>query len=182
MPAGTCPSSSRPMPSGSKNQWNVGSQQHVPSTQKSDLGYKKGEEHYTTVMLRNLPNDYTRDMLLEFLDSEGFVGDYDFVYLPVDFRKQSNLGYAFVNLLTHEDGARAWKRLQGYQNWKVPSQKVLSMSWSTPLQGLEANIERYRNSPVMHEDVPDHFKPLLFKNGHSVPFPQPTRRLRAPQD
>jgi len=47
------------------------------------------------------------------------------------------------------------------------------------LQGLSANIGRYRNSPVMHEDVPEHLKPLLFINGHFVCFPPPTRRLRA---
>ncbi|CAE7873848.1 ML5 [Symbiodinium sp. KB8] len=33
----------------------------------------------TTVMLRNLPNNYTRDMLLELLDERGMEGRYDFV-------------------------------------------------------------------------------------------------------
>merc|ERR1711904_185985 len=109
---------SSPMPSGSQCQQN---QQHVPSQNKKPSGHQKGEPHYTTIMLRNLPNDYTRDMLLELLDLEGFIGGYDFLYLPMDFKKQSNLGYAFVNLLTHEDALDAWNRLQGYQNWKVPS-------------------------------------------------------------
>merc|ERR1719163_748335 len=36
---------------------------------------------YLTVMLRNLPNNYTRAMLLKLIDSEGFGGKYDFVYL-----------------------------------------------------------------------------------------------------
>merc|ERR1712080_58537 len=76
-------------------------------------------------------------------------------------------------MVTHEDARRAWTGLQGFGDWKVPSQKVLSVSWSTPLQGLAANIERYRNSPVMHQDVPDHFKPLLFKCGQPVRFPRP---------
>ena len=34
------------------------------------------------------------------------------------------------------------------------------MNWSHPYQGLDAHIERYRNSPVMHEDVPDEYKPM----------------------
>ena len=62
-------------------------------------------------MLRNLPNNYTRDMLLELIDSLGFRGQYapgfcfqlkiveDFIYLPIDFQTQACLGYAFVNLV-----------------------------------------------------------------------------------
>ncbi|CAE7621292.1 ML3, partial [Symbiodinium sp. CCMP2456] len=53
----------------------------------------------TTVMLRNLPNNYTRDMLLELIDSMGFRGQYDFLYLPIDFQTHACLGYAFVNLV-----------------------------------------------------------------------------------
>ena len=44
------------------------------------------------VMLRNVPNDYTREMLLELLDSQGFAGRYNFAYLPCDFYRDANLG------------------------------------------------------------------------------------------
>jgi len=142
--------------------------------------WPKDERDFTTVMLRNLPNDYSRDMLLELLDSEGFAECYDFVYLPIDFKKQAGLGYAFLNLLTHDDAERLRTKLQGFSGWKCPTQKVLQVSWSQPLQGLAANIERYKNSPVMHQDVPEHFKPLLFKDGQQVLFPQPAKRIRPP--
>ena len=33
------------------------------------------------VMLRNLPNNYTRAMLLNLLEKEGFVGRFDFLRL-----------------------------------------------------------------------------------------------------
>mmetsp|Transcript_99958 Transcript_99958/g.158209 ORF Transcript_99958/g.158209 Transcript_99958/m.158209 type:complete len:391 (-) Transcript_99958:10-1182(-) len=135
---------------------------------------------YTTLMLRNLPNDYTRDMLVEFLESSGFEGRFDFVYLPFDFKKLAGLGYAFVNMTSCKDAARAMKTLTGFRDWKIKSQKVLRVTWSTPLQGLEANVERYRNSPVMHPDVPGHFKPLLLHNGTPVAFPPPTKILQAP--
>ncbi|CAE7888089.1 ML3 [Symbiodinium necroappetens] len=46
----------------------------------------------TTVMLRNIPNNYTRDMFLELLDQHGFAGRYDFAYLPCDFCRDANLG------------------------------------------------------------------------------------------
>jgi len=50
-------------------------------------------------MLRNLPNNYTRDMFLSLLDEQGLSGLYDFVYLPMDFCRDANLGYAFVNFV-----------------------------------------------------------------------------------
>ena len=40
------------------------------------------DEPETTVMLRKLPHDFTRDRLLTWLDTEGFGGNYDLVYLP----------------------------------------------------------------------------------------------------
>ena len=53
----------------------------------------------TTVMLRNMPNNYSRTMLLELLDAEGFAGQYDFLYLPMDFQSRASLGYAFINFV-----------------------------------------------------------------------------------
>jgi len=135
----------------------------------------------TTVMLRNLPNDYKRDMLLKLLDSEGFAGRYNFVYLPMDFKRMAGLGYAFVNMETPEDAQAAWKHFSGFQQWTLQSMKVCEVAWGEPLQGLEAHIERYRNSPVMHEEVPEEFKPVLFENGKRMTFPDPTKRIRPPR-
>jgi hypothetical protein len=135
----------------------------------------------TTVMLRNLPNNYSRDMLLDLIDSEGFSQMYDFIYLPVDFKTRASLGYAFVNMANFEVANRFRLTFDGYSNWILPSRKVCGVSWSTPHQGLESHIERYRNSPVMHEGVPDMYKPVLFKDGIRVEFPPPTKKIRAPR-
>ena len=37
------------------------------------------------VMLRNLPNNYTRSMLLNLLEKQGFVGRFDFLYLVLQW-------------------------------------------------------------------------------------------------
>lgn len=135
----------------------------------------------TTIMLRNLPNNYSRDMLLELLDREGFGRSYDFVYYPVDFKRWAGLGYAFVNLVSHAEALRLWSSLDGFSRWELPSSKVVQVCWGSPLQGLEDCTQRYRNSPVMHESVPEHFKPLVFGDGKQIPFPPPTKKIRNPR-
>lgn len=134
----------------------------------------------TTIMMRNIPNNYTRDMLVRTLDVHGFAGAYDMVYLPLDFTSGAGLGYAFLNFVSVCDAQRFKRKFQGFRDWEVPSEKVCSVQNKASVQGLRANIERYRNNPMMHESVPDAFKPVLFSNGMRVAFPPPTRRLRAP--
>lgn len=152
------------------------------------------DSHKTTVMMRHLPNHFTRTLLLSLLDSEGFRGCYDFVYIPVDFAKSRGFGYAFVNLISHKEALRLRQVFDGYV-YPMPSgaaasqeeteagqvQQTCEVSWGHPLQGLVAHIERYRNSPVMHKDVPEEFKPVLLRGGVRVQFPPPTKRIRAPR-
>jgi len=134
----------------------------------------------TTVMLRNLPNNYSRAMLMEMLDTEGFLGQYNFFYLPIDFKSGASLGYAFVNLVSSEVVQRFWATFNGFSRWVLPSHKICEVAWSAPYQGLAAHLERYRNSPLMHENVPDEYKPVLLVNGVRADFPPPTKKLRAP--
>lgn len=135
----------------------------------------------TTIMMRNIPNNYTRTMLLDLINAEGFQGVYDLVYLPIDFNSNAGFGYAFINLVTPEDAERFRLHFQGYTGWALTSEKVCDVMWSGVHQGLEAHIERYRNSPVMHPSVPDDYKPVVFKDGVRVQFPPPTKLPRAPR-
>lgn len=135
----------------------------------------------TTLMLRNLPNDYNRSMLLSLLDEEGFAGKYDFVYLPVDFASGAGVGYSFINMISYQDAERFRVHFTGFTKWAFPSRKVAEVAWSNPNQGLAVHIERYRNSTVMHQSVLDDYKPALFANGVRVPFPLPTRIIKPPQ-
>merc|ERR1719240_884687 len=54
------------------------------------------KDNRTTIVIRNLPNSYTRKFLLDLLDTHGFQNDYRFVYVPMDFKREAGLGYAFV--------------------------------------------------------------------------------------
>lgn len=155
---------------------------HLAQSPVEDEQLPVNSGELTTVMLRNVPNGYKRDMLLELLDSHGFRGLYDFVYLPMDFRNGVNLGYAFVNLLTNKDAFAFTEEFQGFASWaQSDSTKVCEVSWSHPHQGLREHVERYRNSPVMHATMPDEFKPMVFRSGVQVVFPAPTKAIKAPK-
>merc|ERR1712100_175586 len=105
----------------------------------------------TSVMMRNLPNSLSQKMLLKLLRDEGFAGCFDFLYLPVDFHSNSGLGYAFVNLSSHEEALRFVGHFTGFSGWTMASSKICKVTWSDSVQGLRAHIERYRNSPVKHD-------------------------------
>jgi len=142
---------------------------------------RNSESSRTTVMLRNLPNNYTRATLMELMEKEGFGSAYNFLYLPIDFKTQAALGYAFVNLVHPCVAEQFWRVFDGFSRWSVPSRKLCLVSWCEPHQGLETQIERYRNSPVMHDSVPDVYKPVLLQGGVRVCFPPPTKAMRAPR-
>ncbi len=133
------------------------------------------EVRYTTVMLRNIPNKYTQSSLLEALDFRGFQSLYDFFYLPVDFKNGCNMGYAFINFVDHSSAAVFMSTFKGYQ-LPAKSSKVCEVCWAR-VQGLQSNIDHYKNSPV--NDLPDpEYRPLMFAGGIQVAFPRPDHSIR----
>lgn len=135
----------------------------------------------TTVMFRNVPNDYTRSMFIAMLENEGFREKFNFVYLPIDFSSKSGFGYAFINLVCPQVAEKFRVHFDGFSRWTLPSNKVAEVTWSDPSQGLATHVERYRNSPVMHEAVPDEFRPVMLEKGLRVPFPPPTKAIKMPR-
>jgi len=134
----------------------------------------------TTCMLKNLPNDLTRDQLVQLLNSQGLKGEYDILYAPYDFRNDRLLGYMFVNMRTHDGAVNLWDCFQGF-TWQH-SRKVCSVAWADKTKGCRALIDKYRNNSVNHNDVQERFKPVLFdENGESLGFPPPTKHVKKPK-
>lgn len=136
----------------------------------------------TTVMLRNIPNSITQAELFDRLVCSGFSDSIDLLYLPADFKSGSSLGYAFVNLVSVQATNRFFQVFQGFDDWGLASlsHKVCEVCW-TPQQGLDAHVDHLRNSSTMHRSVPDEYKPILLRDGHRIPFPAPTKRIRKPR-
>lgn len=144
----------------------------------------------TTVSLSNLPTDYSRVSLTETLDSEGFIGTYDFVFVPMDLRTRACNGTALINLHSNAEARRLIAHFGGFSAWgsHTPESranclnKTCEATWSRYTQGLAALLERYRNSPVMNDAVPDIYKPAVFGLcGKREDFPEPTKRVRMPR-
>jgi len=161
-----------PSPDRTSEEVNVHAQ--APQDTETGPGPANGR---TTVMLRNLPSAYTRAIVMNLLDGEGFAGTYDFLYLPMKFRANSCFGYVFVNFVKPEVAIKFWLHFTGFVRWGIESDKVAEVIWSSKLQGLVEHVERYRNSPVLHKRMPDECKPIILENGAFVPFPLPTKRV-----
>lgn len=134
----------------------------------------------TTVMLRNIPAGISRTNVLDVLRSAGLAHHVDFIYVPMNLKGSGNFGYAFVCFDCPSVAEQFKEKMQDYAGWGEPSGICLKVEWSET-QGLEALVERYRNSPIMHRSIEDEIKPAMFKNGTRVAFPRPTKPVRAPR-
>merc|ERR1719160_1736619 len=105
-------------------------------------------EELTTVMLRNIPNKITRLKLMEGLNQQGFKGQYDYLYLPLDRENRCNMGYAFVNFTRSQYADQFFAQFnQRLATDCLPgslrSEKVCEVCYAR-IQGREGNLDRFR--------------------------------------
>jgi len=113
---------------------------------------------HTTVMIRNIPNKFTQETFLCVINAD-FEKQYDFFYLPMDWKNKCNLGYAFINMIEPSGVARLYLKYDG-QTWpEFNSTKVCHISYGH-IQGKKTLIERFQHSQVMQQDP--RCQPLLF--------------------
>jgi len=83
-----------------------------------------------------------------------------------------------VNLTSGEQMKHLIKAFDGHSGWSPRLAACSKVCKVTPAktQGLAANTARYRNSPLMCDEVPERFKPAVFVGGQQAAFPEPTCR------
>merc|ERR1712046_479279 len=121
----------------------------------------------TTLMLRNIPQDVTRNMLLDLLRTAGVFNRIAFVYLPMNLRSSGNFSYAFVDFDCPKVAEQCKEMLEGFAGWSATNEMALEVVWSET-QGIDTHVQRYRDSPLMHSSLEDELKPALFRNGVRV--------------
>eukprot|EP00931_Biecheleriopsis_adriatica_P064287 TRINITY_DN39090_c0_g1_i1.p1 TRINITY_DN39090_c0_g1~~TRINITY_DN39090_c0_g1_i1.p1 ORF type:complete len:363 (-),score=41.77 TRINITY_DN39090_c0_g1_i1:12-1100(-) len=99
---------------------------------------------YTTIMLRNIPGEYTQDeLLLEVREALGMALLFDFFYLPWDAQGNCNTGYCFVNFVSTSFAKRAMKVLTRYLFKLHCGNRKGAVSWAR-VQGLDNNLKRFK--------------------------------------
>ena len=139
-------------------------------------GCKAYEDSLTTIMFRNIPNVLSRQDFLGVLGAHGFTSlCYDFVYLPMDFRRRAGYGYIFVNFKANAVARLAGKTLNGFGSWAsedgmpMTSWKKLTWSWGDR-QGKNVNVAHYSKSPVMGPNRCLDEQPVVFIDGMMQPI------------
>ncbi|XP_040363618.1 protein terminal ear1-like [Rosa chinensis] len=118
----------------------------------------------TTIMIKNIPNQFGRSDLLSMLKDHCLdenlnavlrsepkeKSEFDFLYLPMDFKKFwekeriSNLGYAFVNFTSSSAALRFYKQYHKFE-WPVPKNKKICEVTCAKTQGKEALTKKFKN-------------------------------------
>ncbi|KAG0544589.1 hypothetical protein BDA96_02G288700 [Sorghum bicolor] len=126
----------------------------------------------TSLMIRNIPNDFTRMRLMNILDEHCFIenekiepggvrSEYDFLYLPIDFRTLANKGYAFVNMTSPEAARRLWADLDRHRWAFKRSGKTCAVDYADR-QGRDPLVEHFSGSRFdchTEEYLPVRFEP-----------------------
>lgn len=156
---------------------NIGGRRGEPTkkeaddTTRTESGGELGKSDLTTVMMRNIPTRTSAKTLLDLIVStfdrslESLV---DFVYLPIDFKTNKNLGYCFINFTEAADASELIAKLNGRKYlFCDTSEKQLQISYSNR-QGYSRNLEVFTQTKML-DTWPDVFRPLAKVDGKLVP-------------
>jgi hypothetical protein len=140
-------SSNPPSPMSTVSQ--LSPQQHhmAAQGQRTELKTTSDGQPITTLMIRGIPCSHSSEAVRSILDKLGFVGTYDFFYLPKAGHTQSNLGYAFVNFPSPAVAQRCADTLSSVPLDPRRSTKLCSTS-AADIQGLEQLRKFFRRTSV----------------------------------
>ena len=101
-----------------------------------------GKDTNTTVMIRNIPIKYTDKILNE--DLKEFKGKYDCLYMPYDYEKNGNKGYAFINFVNPLHILYFYETFNGRKWDQFESNKICELN-SAHFQGINEIQKHAKN-------------------------------------
>lgn len=108
------------------------------------------EDRRTTLMIKNIPNKFNRELLLKMIN-ENFEGAYNLFILPTDANGIKNFGYSFINF-TNCYYIPYFYYLFNNKTWpKTNSKKVCVITYSK-IQGKNGLLAHYANKIIYKND------------------------------
>eukprot|EP00928_Gymnodinium_smaydae_P090932 TRINITY_DN7463_c0_g1_i1.p1 TRINITY_DN7463_c0_g1~~TRINITY_DN7463_c0_g1_i1.p1 ORF type:complete len:337 (-),score=51.02 TRINITY_DN7463_c0_g1_i1:490-1500(-) len=117
----------------------------------------------TSVMVRNLSYKCTRDMFRDELHQAGFVNSFDYVYVPVNTKRGTCKGYAFLNFV---DVATAYMFKQKFDGRLMDVPGAVK-----PLEVIPANKQGFSENVSHYIDKRNEISTIV------KPFPLPGSRI-----
>ena len=108
------------------------------------------EDKRTTLMIKNIPNKFTGEFLLNIID-QNFKGTYNLFILPTDTNKFKNFGYAFINFTSSYFIPYFYYMFNGKMWSSTNSQKICEITYSK-IQGKKGLISHYLGKIVYQND------------------------------
>ena len=104
------------------------------------------EDRRTTLMIKNIPNKFNRDLLLNIIN-QNFKSAYDLFILPTDANRYKNFGYSFINF-TCSYYIPYFYFLFHRKKWSsTNSKKVCEITYSK-IQGRNHLLSHYANKMI----------------------------------
>ena len=140
------------------------------------------EDQRTSIMIKNIPNKFTRDLLLNTID-QNFKGTYDLFILPTDGSKNKNFGYSFINFLSCYFIPYFYSQFNK-KNWSgTNSKKICEITYSK-IQGRQNLISYYSNKIIFYNkslkeinDKTEYIIPNEYKNDFLELYPQQIEKI-----
>ena len=126
-----------------------------PSEKKFDLNVniKKIiclDDRRTTVMIKNIPNKFSKDMILNLINQH-FKCAYDIFILPTDVNGYKNFGYSFINFTCSYYIPNFYFLFNGKKWPNTNSQKTCEITYSK-IQGRNNLLLHYSNKIIFYND------------------------------
>jgi len=111
---------------------------------------KNAEDLRTCIMMKNIPNKYNQNELIN--EIRNHKGKYNFLYLPIDFKNQANMGYAFVNFLHPLYILDFYKEFHRRRWTKFNSPKICEIYYGR-IDNLDDLKKHFKSSSVINQHV-----------------------------